>query len=411
MSKRFFGLDVHKHIIVAAAVNSNQEVIVRPQKISSGDLEEWVPKHITKNDEVVIEAMSCSWVMVDLLRQYAARVVVAHPNHVKLIAASFVKTDKRDAIALARLLAANIIPEVWIPPKPVRELRSLIYQRTSLIHLRASAKCRLRSIYMQYRIIEPEGREAFSPDYWNKLELPPVEKLRVRLASDDIQTLNQQLQETETMISQLSIQDPWAKDMPYLVQLPGIGYLTAMTILAAIGDISRFPSSQKLVGYTGLGVRIHSSGLTTKSGGITKQGRNELRYAMVEAAWNAIGNSPFWKQKYERLARRMDNQKAATAIARKLLVVVWNVLSHHEVDRAANLENVGRSLWIWGSKNRLASSQSMKRIEFAGEQLHEMGIQLDKITYCSTVYKVPVVEPTEASANNEKQLAPLPEKK
>ena len=239
MSKRFFGLDVHKHIIVAAAVNSNQEVIVRPQKISSGDLEEWVPKHITKNDEVVIESMICSWVMVDLLRQYAARVVVAHPNHIKLIAASFVKTDKRDAIALARLLAANIIPEVWIPPKPVCELRSLIYQRTSLIHLRASAKCRLRSIYMQYRIIEPEGREAFSPDYWNKLELPPVEKLRVRLASDDIQTISQQLQETETMISQLSIQEPWAKDMPYLVQLPGIGFLTAMTILAVIWELSR----------------------------------------------------------------------------------------------------------------------------------------------------------------------------
>jgi transposase len=377
-------------------------VIVRPQKISSGDLEEWVPKHITKNDEVVIEAMSCSWVMVDLLRQYAARVVVAHPNHVKLIAASFVKTDKRDAIALARLLAANIIPEVWIPPKPVRELRSLIYQRTSLIHLRASAKCRLRSIYMQYRIIEPEGREAFSPDYWNKLELPPVEKLRVRLASDDIQTINQQLQETETMISQLSIQEPWAKDMPYLVQLPGIGFLTAMTILAAIGDISRFPSSQKLVGYAGLGVRIHSSGLTTKSGGITKQGRNELRYAMVEAAWNAIGNSPFWKQKYERLVRRMEKQKAATAIARKLLVVVWNVLSHREVDRAANLEIVGRSLWIWGSKNRLASSQGLKRIEFAGEQLHEMGIKLDKITYCSTVYKVPV-DPAENPVEKEKQ--------
>jgi hypothetical protein len=93
------------------------------------------------------------------------------------------------------------------------------------------------------------------------------------------------------------------------------------------------------------------------------------------------------------------------------LVVVWTVLSHRAIDREADLEVVGHSIWIWGSKNRLATSLGIQRIEFAGEQLHEMGIQLDEITYCSTVYKVPVVGPTEASANNEKQLAPLPEKK
>ncbi|MCG2785189.1 MAG: IS110 family transposase [Anaerolineae bacterium] len=405
MSKRFFGFDVHKNFIVAAAVNTHQEVIVRPQKISSVDLEAWVPKHLTKNDEVVIEAMSCSWVVYDLLAQHASRVVVAHPNHVKLIAASFVKTDKRDAIALARLLAANILPEVWIPPKPVRELRSLIYHRSNLVHQRASAKCRLRGIYQQYRIVEPEGRDAFTPEYWDKLDLPPVEKLRIRHTSDDIQSLSKQLQETETLISQLSAQEPWDKDVPYLVQLPGIGYLTAMTILAAVGEVGRFPTSKKLVGYAGLGVRIHASGETSKSGGITKQGRSELRYAMIEAAWNAIDNSSFWKQKYEQLAGRMNHQKAATAIARKLLVVVWNVLSHHEVDRKADLEVVGRSLWIWGSKNRLATSLGMKRIEFAGKQLHRMGIHLEKITYCSTIYKIPATGPTEAPAESEKLAA------
>jgi transposase len=149
---------------------------------------------------------------------------------------------------------------------------------------------------------------------------------------------------TEAMISQLRVQEPWVKDVPYLVQLPGISFITAMTLLAAIGEIGRFPSAKKLVGYAGLGVRVYSSGETTKTGGITKQGRRELRYAMIEAAWNAIGNSPFWKQKYEQLARHMDNQKAATAIARKLLVVIWNVLTKHELDREADLEVVGRSL-------------------------------------------------------------------
>jgi transposase len=252
MSKRFFGFDIHKNFIVAAAVSAHQEVIFRPCKIASADLEDWILKHLGREDEVVLEAMSGSWIIYDLLAQRVARVVVAHPYHVKLIASSFVKTDKRDAIALARLLAANILPEVWVPPTQVRQLRSLIYERSSLVHKRAAAKNRLRGIYQSYRIIAPDGLEAFNPEYWDQLVLPQVDKLRARHISDDIQLLTRQIQETEAMISQLSGQSFWVEDVAFLIQLPGIGLVTAMTILAAIGEIGRFPSSKKLVGYAGL---------------------------------------------------------------------------------------------------------------------------------------------------------------
>jgi transposase len=172
----------------------------------------------------------------------------------------------------------------------------------------------------------------------------------------------------------------------------------AFVLAAAIGEIGRFPSSKKLTGYAGLGARVHSSGETHKTGGITKQGRRELRYAMIEAAWNAIKNNTFWKQKYEQLSRHMSNQKAATAIARKLLVVVWNVLSRHEVDRHADHATVGRSLLIWSWKNKLATSLGMKPIEFTAMQLDRLGIRLEKVTYGSRVYQVPIVDvPKEVS--------------
>ena len=118
-----------------------------------------------------------------------------------------------------------------------------------------------------------------------------------------------------------------------------------------------------------------------------------MRYAMIEAAWNAIKNSPFWRKKYEQLTRRMDNQKAATAIARKLLVLVWNVLTKEEVDREADAEAVGRSILTWGLKNRLATSLRMKPAEFTGRQLNKLGIQLDKVEYCTRVYVIPRLEP------------------
>jgi len=402
MNKRFFGFDLHKNFVVVAAVNISQEVIFKPYKINSADLENWIIKHITYDDEVVIEAMSCAWIIYDILIQYASRVVVAHPYHVKLIASSFVKTDKRDAVALARLLAANILPEVWVPPQHVRELRSLINHRNRLVWRRADAKCRLRSLYQQYRIVAPKGREAFEPSYWDSLDLPQVEKLRARHNSEEIVLLTRQIKEAEEAISQKSAQQPWAEQVPFLIQLSGIGVLTAMTILAAIGDIRRFPSSKKLVGYAGLGARVYSSGETTKTGGITKQGRGDLRYAMIEAAWNTIKNSPFWRKKYEQLTRRMNHQKAATAIARKLLVVVWNVLAKRETDRQAIPEKVGASLMDWGVKHRLATSLGLKREEFTGKQLGKLGIQLEKVKYCTRLYPIPITE-TESSERRPKQ--------
>ena len=95
--------------------------------------------------------------------------------------------------------------------------------------------------------------------------------------------------------------------MPFLVQLPGLGMLSVMRILAAIGDITRFPSAKKLVGYAGLGASVHDSGDTHRGGHITKEGRRDLRYVMVEAAWVAVEHHPHWKTQFEHLTKRMGN--------------------------------------------------------------------------------------------------------
>jgi len=79
----------------------------------------------------------------------------------------------------------------------------------------------------------------------------------------------------------------------FLIQLPGISTLSALTILAAIGEIERFETPKKLVGYAGLGAGVHASGQTHRGGHITKQGRKDLRWVMVQAAWAAVGHYPF----------------------------------------------------------------------------------------------------------------------
>jgi hypothetical protein len=193
----------------------------------------------------------------------------------------------------------------------------------------------------------------------------------------DLATLDHlapQLAAVETELARLSTVDPWAGQVAFLIQLPGIGLIIAMTILSAIGDISRFSSAKKLVGYAGLGARIHSSGQTHRTGGITKQGRRELRAAMVEAAWVAVDTHPYWRERFEPLTARIGKQKAIVAIARKLLVVVWYVLTHQQADHQADPVKVARYFLNWGRKLGAANRQDQPVATFARQQLDRVGL-------------------------------------
>jgi len=348
-TQRYVAFDVHKSYLMVAAVNAAQKVVLPPRRIDFSRFEGWINKHLKATDQVVLEATTNAWYVHDLLEPKAARVVVAHPYQVKLIAAAAVKTDKRDTLALAKLLAANLIPEVWVPPTHVRELRALIAHRRRVVSQRTAAKNRLGSVLHRNNIVPPAGK-LFNQEnraWWLSLDLPPSEQLRVRQDLDTLLHLNPQVGEIESELARLSTLDPWADPMTYLVQLPGIGMLTAMTILGAIGDISRFASAKKLVGYAGLGARVYASGQTQRGGRITKQGRRDLRSVLVEAAWSAVRFDPYWEETFQRLAHRIGKKKAIVAIARKLLVVIWHVLSAAETDRRANADKVAGKLMLW----------------------------------------------------------------
>ena len=374
--QRFVALDIHQNYFMAGAVNAQQQIVLQPRKVDIQGLERWARKHLVPTDEVVLEASPNTWTVYDVLEPLVARVVVAHPYHIKLIASSFVKTDKRDTLALARLLAANLIPEVWVPPAHVRELRALVSHRRRLMSQRTAAKNRLRAVLHRHHLIPPEGA-LFSDQHrtwWTNLPLVPSERLRVRHHLDTVERVSAQLVETERELARLSVDEHWVEQATLLIQLPGIAMLNAMTILGAIGDITRFPNAKKLVGYAGLGGKVHASGKTHRGGGITKQGRTELRQAMVEAAWTAVTYSPVWKDRYEKLKVRIGKMKAITAIARKLLVVVWHVLTKQEADRQADPAAVERSLFRWASRYRLATSLGTSRPAFVEQAMETLSL-------------------------------------
>jgi transposase len=391
--KRYVGLDVHKHYVMVGAVNRTQEMVLPPHKVSLAEFENWAKKHLRPTDEVVLEATTNAWYIYDLLEPLVKRVVVCHPPQVKLIAAAFVKTDKKDTMTLAKLLAVGMIPAVWVPPVHVRELRALMSHRQRLIAQQTRTKNRLRSLLQRHHLIPPAGDlfSAAQRAWWHKLDLNSSEKLRARQDLIILDQLAPLISEVETEIGRLSLAEPWAEQTPYLLQLPGIGLITAMTILGAIGEIERFLTAKKLVGYAGLGARIHSSGQTHRTGGITKQGRKELRAVLVEAAWIAVRYDPHWQEQFELLADRIGRQKAIVAIARKLLVIIWHVLTAKVADRKAEPQQVARYFITWGRQLRVKSTLGIKASDFARQQLDELklGQDLERVAYGSVTYCLP----------------------
>ena len=390
---RFVALDLHKSYIVVGAVDEQQNIVLHPRRVSCARLEEWAKRHLRSTDAVVLEAGPNSWFVHDLLLPLVDHVIVVHSYHVKLIAASMVKTDKIDTLVLARLLAVDILPGIWVPPHHVRELRSLVSHRRRLVKQRAAAKNRLHSVLHRHNLVAPEGTpfSEATRDWWLNLPISNAEKLRVRQDLSVIDHLTPLIREVEQQLAQLSVSEHWADRVPFLVQIPGIGLLSAMTILSAIGDVTRFPTAKKLVGYSGLGGRVHISGRKRRTGGITKQGRRELRTVMVECAWAAVRTHPFWSAKFAQLEKRIGKQKAIVAIARKLLVVVWHVLTARAADRQADVLAVARSLMNWGAGHRLATGLGLSRPQFVRESLDQLGLgsSLYSFKYCGRLYNLP----------------------
>src|SRR5260221_3924513 len=272
--ERAVALDVHKHYVMVAAITGAQEVVLAPRKMSLERFVPWSPEHLTQSDQVVLEATANAWTLYDQLSPLVHAVKIARPLLVKLISAARVKSDTRDPLHLARLLAAGLIPAVWVPPPPVRALRMLVAHRQRLVRQRTQAANRLHRVLHAHQIAPPPGRlgSSESPAWWDHLELPVVERLRVQQDRTILQTVERLIAEVDAEVTRLSTQDPWQELAPFVMQLPGFAGVTSMTVLAAIGDSTRFPSAKKLVGYSGFGASVYASGQTYHHGPHTQQG-------------------------------------------------------------------------------------------------------------------------------------------
>jgi transposase len=285
-------------------------------------------RSLTKEDEVVIEATGNAMAAVRVLAPHVARVIVANPLQVKAIAHAHVKTDKIDAGVLASLRAADFLPEIWLPDADTERLRRLVARRNQVVRHRTRIKNEVHAILHAHLIPPCPHADLFGRlgRIWLARQvIPDDERAAIDRHLRELDRLSEDLESLDREIAQAAIGDPAVKR---LLTITGVNLIVAAGLAAAIGDVRRFPDPQKLVSYVGLNPRVRQSGLgLAQHGRISKRGRSHARAMLVEAAWAASKAPGPLRAFFLRIRARRGHQIAAVAVARKLAVLCWHLLT------------------------------------------------------------------------------------
>jgi transposase len=282
--------------------------------------------------KVVLEATYGWYWAADALAAAGAEVHLAHPLGVKAFSYRRVKNDEKDAGDLADLLRMGRLPEAWIAPPEVRELRELTRYRIKLVRLRASGKDQVHAVLAKLGIPVTcsDIFGAWGSMWLDELRLPQPYAGKMASLRQFIGWLSAEVSLLDTVIADLLEHHQAYRA---LQRLPGIGPVLAAVIAAEIGDISRFSSPARLCSWAGLTPRHRESDLKVSRGHITKQGSPILRWALVEAIQHQPADSPVRDVKDRIIARRGSQAKniAKTAAARKLLTCVFYAMRDGQV--------------------------------------------------------------------------------
>jgi len=329
---RAIGVDVHRDFCEVAiaqdgTVRSAGRVLTTPAAL------ELFARSLAPSDVVAMEATANALAIARIVEPHVARVVLANPKAVKGATGLRAKTDKIDARLLARLLAVGFLAEVWTPDEQTRVRRRLISRRCHLVRQRVREKNQAHAALQRQLNERPPMTDVFGVKgrAW-------LERQLARLPLDEQHTVDACLRQIDFLEREIELVDlEIAKqvlasdDIRRLMTLPGVSGVTATALLAAIGDVRRFPTADHLVGYLGLSPRVHQSGNEpAKHGRISKQGPGPVRGLLVEAAWHAARTTGPLRAFHQRIAAKRGVNIATVAVARKLVVIAWNMLRRGE---------------------------------------------------------------------------------
>jgi transposase len=325
-TRRCIGLDVHRDFAQVAIWQGGVVTQAGTFATTPEGVREFAAG-LGPADEVALEATGNTWAIATLLASRAGRVVVSNPAKTRAIAEAKVKTDRVDAEILAQLLAADYLPPVWMPDPQTSALRRQVLRRAHIGRQRTRLKNQVHAILARNLVPRCPAADLFGIKGRAWLEgqdLPADERAAATALLRHLDFCARELALIDADLAHVALEQ---KDVRRLMTIPGADATVALSIVAAVGDFTRFRTPDKLVSYLGLNPRVRQSGGQPASHGrITKAGPSHARGMLVEAAWSASKAPGPLRAFYQRVRARRGMQVAAVATARKLTVRCWHLI-------------------------------------------------------------------------------------
>ena len=408
------GADIHKDIIVATIAKTNDSGIAEytqrrfnSQNYSLNELKDWLKEN--NCFEIAMESTGKYWIPIFNVLEDEIKVYVAHPKYTKAIKGK--KTDKKDSKWIADLFRHDLIKFSFIPPKDIRQLRELSRYRIKLIGMRSSERLRYQNsmtvsnIGLASILSDPFGKSArnimslaLNSETITKEEIRVLlkksakkkttevlkslqgrcietdQRLKMSIASSHMSELDKHIEDIELEMAKRCI--PYSSYIECMIQIPGISYMSAMTIIAEIGtDMEQFETDKQLSCWAGLAPANNESANKKKSVKISKAG-SYIKPLLVQCALSAIKSNkePYYKIKYERIKKRRGHKKAIIAIARMILVAIYHILLTGETFNPSDIEEIHNPKT--SKNNKLTTESALSFLQAQGYNISSINLTI-----------------------------------
>lgn len=329
---------MHPDVFAAAALQKAPADVSKTlwvqDRLPTANLESWAKKHLQSGDVLVLEASGNSFEVATRFHALGYDCLVLESVQASKVKENFCNDDRHSAIKLARVYLSGLAKIVWQPDGATREMREVFFAHRAAVKDCTRLRNRIRTFLNEHCVRLPNGTALTQQRGLSKaLSMREWTALQRGLVTDSFEQLWQtearRKQLEQLMVEQLLERPEWAK----LWRLMGVRHIVAFALMAMIGDIHRFPTAKKLVGYFGLSPRKVQSGNDAKGRerGMGKTGRGDVRALLIQAAQNALDqkSSPLHKWGWKLAIKKDCRNIAVAAVARKLTVAIWHLLRGH----------------------------------------------------------------------------------
>jgi transposase len=308
----YSGIDLHKNSCMITTVDPNGTILKQQNLPTNADRIVAYFASMPAEHSAVIETTTGWYWLNDLLESQGVNVTLAHATYLKAISYAKVKTDKIDSETLAHLLRMQMIPAAYRLEQPIRSLRDLLRARLLLVHSRINCRVAQQMMMLKFNCNSPD-------------DLTEHYRYHYDLQQQQRELLTRQIRDLEKRLAgQMLVNE----DVQRLLEIPGVGPITAMAICLEVGDIGRFSSAKNFVSYCRLVPGAANSGGKQHHKSGSKNGNRYLKIAMTQAAVHAVRRYDEYKTFYQRKARKKPAAIARTLVAKELARIVWHILTH-----------------------------------------------------------------------------------